>query len=169
MRTATMITLTTLTLLAACAKEKGPVVHADTAPPVEGNVDGDGKDPSKAKVSIDRKVAELCNLPAPNFSFDSARLAKDAKASLDALAECFLTGKAKDKNMNLVGHADPRGDEEYNMGLGQRRADTVAGYLRKRGLGRDRVETSSRGEMDAKGTDDASWSEDRKVEIFLAE
>ena len=100
------------------------------------------------------------------FDFDSSRIRTDARDVLKKNAEAL---RSSGNAVTIEGHCDERGDEEYNMGLGQRRADTVAGYLRKRGLGRDRVETSSRGEMDAKGTDDASWSEDRKVEIFLAE
>jgi len=95
---------------------------------------------------------------------------RDAAAALDALAACFSEGgAAAGEGMRLVGHADPRGTEEYNMALGQRRAGSVAGYLSGKGLGDDKLETSSRGEMDATGTDEATWAEDRKVMIFLAE
>jgi peptidoglycan-associated lipoprotein len=120
-------------------------------------------------VEIDPKILELCDIPTPRFDFDSAALHEDTKASLDALAACFVGGNAKDKNMRLVGHADPRGTEEYNMGLGQRRAASVAGYLEGAQLAQERMETSSRGELDAVGSDEASWAKDRKVQIFLAE
>jgi peptidoglycan-associated lipoprotein len=69
--------------------------------------------------------------------------------------------------MLLVGHADPRGDEEYNYVLGQRRADEVRRALGSLGLASERVSTSSRGEMDAAGTSEETWRGDRKVEVRL--
>ena len=89
--------------------------------------------------------------------------------SLDALAECFINGPAQGKRMLLVGHADPRGEDEYNFGLGQKRAGAVADYLQGKGLEQGRMDPSSRGELDATGTDEAGWALDRKVEITLAE
>ncbi|MEZ4450798.1 MAG: OmpA family protein [Nannocystaceae bacterium] len=141
--------------------------NADSAPPA--TTPDDGKDPEKSSVSIDPRIVALCGISEPNFAFNSSSLSKQAKGTLDALAKCFVSGPATGKNMRLVGHTDPRGDEEYNFGLGQRRADTVGGYLKKKGLGPDRVESSSRGKMDATGTDESGWSQDRKVEILLAE
>lgn len=128
-----------------------------------------GKDANKGMVEIDPAILELCDIPTPHFAFDSSALSAEAGSALDALATCFVSGKAAGKNMNLVGHADPRGTEEYNLALGQRRADSVASHLKTRGLGDDRLETSSRGELDATGSDEASWALDRKVQIFLAE
>lgn len=129
------------------------------------------KDPEKAKIRVSQAVMELCGLSADqaNFDFDSAKLSPSAKQTLDAIADCFLTGPGVGKNLNLVGHADPRGTEDYNFALGQKRAGNVGAYLGKKGLGNDRLASSSRGELDAKGTDDASWAEDRYVDILLAE
>ena len=121
-----------------------------------------------ANVHIDPEIQKLCNMPTPNFAFDSANLGAQAEDALEILAKCFIDGKAKDKNMRLVGHADPRGDEDYNLGLGQRRASSVASFLIDKGLSDSRVETSSRGELDASGTDEAGWAEDRRVDIMLA-
>jgi peptidoglycan-associated lipoprotein len=70
--------------------------------------------------------------------------------------------------MRLVGHADPRGEPEYNMVLGGRRSDNVKSYLVRKGLPDAQAETTSRGEMDAVGTDDTTWAEDRRVDIALA-
>lgn len=129
------------------------------------------KDPNKAKVHVDPKVAELCGLSADqtHFDYDSAKLSTSAKNVLDAIADCFLTGPGKDSNLNMVGHADPRGTEEYNFALGQKRAGNVASYLDRKGLGSPRVATSSRGELDAVGTDESSWAQDRSVDILLAD
>jgi outer membrane protein OmpA-like peptidoglycan-associated protein len=55
------------------------------------------------------------------------------------------------------------------MGLGQRRAGNVEQFLTTRNVPATRIESSSRGELSATGTDEASWARDRKVEISMAE
>ena len=65
--------------------------------------------------------------------------------------------------------ATARGGETiYNFALGQRRAAAVASYIEGRGVGDRRLETTSRGELDASGYDEASWARDRRVDILLA-
>lgn len=122
-----------------------------------------------ANVAVDERVRKMCALPEARFEFDSVAVAANAKATLDALATCFLSGPGKDKNLLIVGHADRRGETEYNFGLGQGRAASVAGFLMKAGLAEARVSTTSRGELEASGGDEAGWSRDRRVEILLAE
>lgn len=159
-------------LLASLFVAAGCHPKADASPPAEPAVD-DGsspdKDPEQSDVHISKKLADLCNITTPEFGYNSTKLTKQARATLDALAACFIDGPAAEENMSLVGHADPRGSEEYNFGLGQKRAGSVEKYLTKRGLGEGRIESSSRGELDAVGTDAKSWARDRRVEIDLAE
>jgi peptidoglycan-associated lipoprotein len=166
----TFIVFATLTVLglAGCKKSADSTEPMDTAS-AKGTNEYPGKDPSKSNIRIDKRLADLCSLPQANFAFDSAALSPQAKAALDALAECLVSGRGKDERLTLVGHADPRGDEEYNLGLGQRRASSVATYLEGKNLPADRMETSSRGELDATGTDEATWAQDRRVDIGLAE
>ncbi len=169
-----LLLVATVSVTPGCKK-----ASQDTATPASGEtaVEADtddatsipAKDPNKGGISIGPKIAQMCDLESTQFEFDSSALSDEAKAVLDALAACFTDGPAAGKSMRLVGHADPRGDEEYNMGLGQRRAGAVARYLQDEGLEGDRLETWSRGELDATGTDEPSWALDRKVEIFLAE
>jgi len=126
--------------------------------------------PSSGSIHIDDKILRACgNLPAAHFAFDSSSVQPEAAATLDALARCFTTGALAGRSMLLIGHTDARGEVEYNIALGQRRAGSVAGYLAGRGLPRARVGTTSRGEFDATGTDDAGWARDRKVDVTLVE
>ncbi len=160
-------------LVFACAKDK-PAQSPELTPaagpaPKAAPAAQDDEDPNKGVVTIDPKIMEMCNIPVPHFEFDSSALSTQASDALNALAACFVNGPAAGKNMRLVGHADPRGTDEYNLALGQRRAASVADYLGAQGLQSDRMETSSRGELDAIGTDESTWAEDRKVAIFLAE
>jgi peptidoglycan-associated lipoprotein len=69
--------------------------------------------------------------------------------------------------MSPIGHADPRGTEDYNMALVGRRADNVKLLIVDESMNENRVSTTSRGEMDATGTDEASWAKDRSVDVKL--
>jgi peptidoglycan-associated lipoprotein len=120
-------------------------------------------------VGVDDRIAKLCDLTVSYFDFDSASVSGEARGVLDKIAACFKDGAGKGKNLNVVGHADPRGETEYNFALGQRRAGSVAGFLTNAGLPESRIETSSRGELEASGGDTQGWSKDRKVEIWLAD
>ncbi len=70
--------------------------------------------------------------------------------------------------VNLVGRADPRGAPEYNMTLGQSRADAVTAYLTARGVSPANASSTSRGAEDATGVDEAGWAHDRRVDVLLA-
>ena len=67
----------------------------------------------------------------------------------------------------LEGHADERGTREYNMALGERRGNSVSRYLVVQGVSVDAIEVVSFGEERPvnEGHDEASWSENRRVEI----
>ncbi len=163
-----------------CDDPKEPPKTADdvaggnpTPTPAPGASDDIANDPDKSEtrspVNIDERVTKMCALEEPRFDFDSASLSAQAKSILGKIATCFNTGAGKGHNLNIVGHTDERGEPEYNFGLGQKRAGAVANYLKQSGLGDDRIETSSRGELDATGTDPASWAKDRRVDILLAD
>jgi peptidoglycan-associated lipoprotein len=66
----------------------------------------------------------------------------------------------------LVGRADPRGSEDYNMNLGEERAATVARHLRYKGVPAEAITTQSQGELDARGHDEETWALDRCVDIM---
>ena len=161
----------------ACGSDPAPppdtssdAANANAANAANGDqANADGDDEGAMGVGVDDKIAKMCSLPEARFDFDSASVSASAKSVLDAIANCFVTGPGKDKGMNIVGHADPRGPTTYNFGLGQRRAGSVAKYLTTAGVPDSRIETSSRGELEASGSDEASWAKDRKVEILLAE
>lgn len=67
--------------------------------------------------------------------------------------------------MLLIGHCDARGEYEFNMGLGAERAEGAKKLLQSLGVPEDILKTSSRGKLDATGTDEAGWANDRRVDI----
>jgi len=123
-----------------------------------------------SNIHIDDAIRKACGIDDSNayFGFDSANVTSDAAKPLDQVATCFISGPLKGKKMQLVGHADPRGDSDYNFALAQSRADSVGKYLSVKGVGKDQISSTSRGALDATGTDEPSWSKDRRVDILLA-
>jgi peptidoglycan-associated lipoprotein len=126
------------------------------------DTEGKGGEDEVMAGSISSSVEE-CSLSNIYFDFDSAELKPAALASLKTLAECLLSKGAK--NITIVGHCDPRGTEEYNMGLGLERANAIKKYLVSYGVAEEEITIYSKGEEDAEGTDEAGWAKDRKGEI----
>jgi peptidoglycan-associated lipoprotein len=143
-----------------------PVVQQAAPPPAPPKAD----DGSKAQLNISPDIRQLCGISEAEalFDFDSASVRQGDHPVLEKLVQCFSTGPLAGRIMRLVGHADPRGDEEYNVALGGRRSSSVKSFLVKLSLKEGQAETTSRGEMDATGTDEASWLKDRRVDIVLA-
>ena len=111
------------------------------------------------------KVA--ANAANPKFDYDKDELSPEDRAVLDQIATCLTTGALKGRAVDLIGRADPRGTTEYNMGLGSRRAASVSTYLGRLGVGQPQMGVTTRGSLDATGTDEVTWQQDRRVDIQL--
>lgn len=99
------------------------------------------------------------------FAFDSAELSAEAQSTLTDHAN-FLSGRS-DLKLRLEGHTDPRGTPEYNIGLGERRAQSVRRALGLLGIADSRLETVSLGEerLASEGEDESSLALNRRVEL----
>jgi OmpA family len=116
-------------------------------------------------VSPPRGGPGCTDFPAPKFEFESPELRSDVRTVLERLAKCISSGSLKGARVLLTGHCDARGEGEFNMGLGAQRAETVRVFLVGLGVPAASINTSSRGKLDAAGTDDASMVNDRRVDI----
>jgi peptidoglycan-associated lipoprotein len=125
--------------------------------------------PSAGTITVSDEIRRACGLSDHDayFPYDSAALESQDIAPLTAIARCFSSGPLKGRTMVLVGRADPRGPTDYNLSLGQRRADSVEKYLDRHGVDHTKMDTSSRGAMDATGSDEAGWAKDRRVDVML--
>ncbi|HSV29488.1 MAG TPA: peptidoglycan-associated lipoprotein Pal [Candidatus Omnitrophota bacterium] len=96
------------------------------------------------------------------FDFDKYSLRSDAKATLDKQAAWLK--KYPNYSLTVEGHADERGTREYNLALGERRANSVKEYLVANGLPASRVKTVSYGKERpvALGSNEAAWSQNRR-------
>jgi peptidoglycan-associated lipoprotein len=170
--------LVALTAMTACGSDPKPppaapsgAEEAPPAAPEKAQINSKpDDDASKGQIAISDEIRRACGISDADayFDFDSANVQPAAKAIMQKLAVCFTTGPLKGRKMSLVGHADPRGEEEYNMVLGGRRSDNVKRVLGSLGLPNGQSSTTSRGEIDASGTDEAGWARDRRVDVVLA-
>ncbi len=100
------------------------------------------------------------------YALDRFAVAPAERPKLQAAVK-WLADNA-DKNLVLVGHCDWRGTAEYNLGLGDRRANGVKKYLETLGVDPKRLETLSKGQTDAKQSGgEAEWQKDRRVDFVV--
>ncbi|MFC1486011.1 peptidoglycan-associated lipoprotein Pal [Candidatus Latescibacterota bacterium] len=101
------------------------------------------------------------------FDFDRSDIRADQRSAIERNAR--LLSQYSTVRIRLEGHCDERGTEEYNMALGQRRADSVMQYLTSYGISGSRITSISYGEMRpaATGQNEAAWSQNRRCEIAI--
>ena len=100
------------------------------------------------------------------FEFDSSALTGPAIEKLDAHIALL---QQNNRDIRLEGHTDERGTRDYNMALGERRANSVRDYMVANGIATYRIETVSYGEERpvAYGSGEVNWSQNRRVELDL--
>ncbi|HEY4239497.1 MAG TPA: OmpA family protein [Kofleriaceae bacterium] len=161
-------------LAAACHhKPAATTPKAETATYVPTKAPAPVAKPASPNLAVGDRLAEACGLhidnvqTAPKFDFDAAALEPADRDLLQQVATCLTTGPLHGKTLQLVGRADPRGTSEYNLGLGSRRANEVTAYLERLGVKSPQLSPTTRGALDANGTDDASYRTDRRVDLVL--
>ena len=99
------------------------------------------------------------------FEYDQSNLSAKSIQALKGVSG--LMKRSPKMTISIEGHADERGTREYNLALGQRRAESVANYLIVNGIKRNRLIIKSYGEERplSLGSNDTAWSKNRRVEI----
>jgi peptidoglycan-associated lipoprotein len=156
--------------LAGCAKPSdcpsGKCFDGACAAPnaCKSQKDCTGKATCLAGTCQEPAVAEQCQLKRVSFGFNEATLDGSGQDVLKSDADCIQQRKLA---VTLEGNADERGTDEYNLHLGERRANSVKTYLEKLGVAAGKLKTISYGkERPANpGHDEAAWAENRRVEL----
>jgi peptidoglycan-associated lipoprotein len=114
-----------------------------------------------------KAILKELQIPDVNFDYDKYNLTQAAQAILKAGAPAYL--KYKEYKLVVEGHCDERGTVEYNLALGQKRADEAAKYLADMGIEKERIKTISYGkEMPLdKGHDEAAWAKNRRAHFVI--
>lgn len=138
-----------------------PAEPASKTPPADPS-------PSATGVQIEQSLASYCELSLPNafFDYDSSELRARGSEVLNELSACLNSEALSGRSIEIVGHADPRGGDQYNEELGRSRAESVADYLSSHGVSRDRLQVRSMGEQLASDRPQ-DYAIERRVDIRL--
>jgi peptidoglycan-associated lipoprotein len=122
------------------------------------------EDTTTGTAVTDTSASEVTLSNVVYFDFDQYALTAESRAVLLAHADKL---KGASVAVRLEGHADERGSREYNMALGEKRANAVRDFLVTQGVNGSSLEVVSFGEEQpaATGSDEASWSQNRRVEV----
>jgi peptidoglycan-associated lipoprotein len=178
MKTVSVLTIASLSVLGcfstACGHAEKPA-EAPTTVTSTASMTSSSPGKGSSTIYLSDRLRQACNLTtiesmkeAPKFAFDESDIQPDDRDVLAQVAQCLTTGPLKGQSVKLVGRADPRGTQEYNMALGARRSSAVGQYLQNLGVANSQLTDTSRGAIDATGDDPTAWQKDRRVDIDLA-
>ena len=126
---------------------------------------GGGEECQQNKCVAAAPAKSECNWEPLRFGFNEATLPADAQSRLNELAQCIKdSGSGR---IELGGHADDRGTEEYNLQLSNKRAASVRKYLVDLGVPASRLKTVGYGENKPveQGQTEEAWAANRRVEF----
>jgi len=161
-----VVSIMLVNLLAACAGEK-PLLESETPTPQSTREDSESAPASATEVEVD-PLNDSRNILAKRsvyYPFDVSAVQDEDKPLVQAHAK-YLRDHA-DRRVRLEGNADERGSNEYNLALGQRRAEGVKKMLMLGGAKASQLETVSYGEEKPKasGHNESAWSQNRRTDI----
>jgi peptidoglycan-associated lipoprotein len=112
-----------------------------------------------------REASPLSGVKTVYFDFDKSEIRPDARDILKGNAE--VIGKSDGPTITIEGHCDERGSTEYNLALGERRANSVKRYLVDLGVPSSRLRTVSFGEdrPAVQGHDESAWRYNRRADF----
>lgn len=162
--TRVIMVLAALTMTAACAKKR----PADMPPPPIGSegqpstYDGGATAETEGE-RLRRDFVARAGSDTVYFATDSHLLDEASRATLDAQALWLI--QHPNVRVTVEGHCDERGTREYNLALGDRRANAAKNYLASRGVPASQMATLSWGKERpaAAGSDEAAWAQNRRA------
>ena len=163
-----------LVVTAACSSRRpGQLPPAPPTGTETGTERGTGTDPTGVgTVAVPGSQAHfLQNVPADRvfFETDSYSIDDEDRRTLDAHAAWLQ--RNPNVRVTIEGHADERGTREYNLALGDRRANAAKNYLQSRGIAASRINVISWGKErpEALGSDESAWAQNRRAVTVVPE
>jgi len=154
-----------LLLSVSCASTPEPDDSADTGSEFQ---QGDQEEVEVAETVEETTVSatETMSLQTVYFDFDKSDIRENARPLLRANGQQLRTTGV---GVRLEGYCDERGDEEYNLALGERRAQSAKRYLENLGVSASQMRTVSYGEANpaVAGHDESAWRYNRRVEFKM--
>lgn len=164
-------------ILVGCTTEpvEEPITMEETPAPTEVVEPTPVKDtgPQKPTIDLSKRITVYSSSDDGGetlqgifyFDFDQAIVKRSGHSELDKHASALKQNNAL--RVRLEGHADERGTREYNLALGEKRANAIRAYMASQGVSRYQVEVVSYGEEKpaVTGSGESSWAQNRRVEF----
>jgi peptidoglycan-associated lipoprotein len=149
----------------AAVEDRGAAGSQPTKPPVATGPSTTPLDPKGVSGNPLKDPSNVLSKRSIYFELDSNVVKEEFKPLVSAHARYLQQNPAQ--KLTVQGNADERGSREYNLALGQRRADAVKQMMQLLGAKTDQIETVSFGEEKPKATghDEASWNENRRADL----
>jgi len=171
--TTTLLMATALVATAACSKK-----HPETLPPAPGEPPAQTQQPATPQGPVGDAVIpgsaadfqRSVTSDTVHFALDESDVDDQARAILDT--QVAWLNRYPNVRITLEGHCDERGTREYNLALGDRRANAAKNYLASRGVDASRITTISYGKERpiALGSDEDAWAQNRRaVTVVLSQ
>ncbi|WP_267394719.1 MULTISPECIES: peptidoglycan-associated lipoprotein Pal [unclassified Sphingomonas] len=163
--TTTLLTAAALASLAACAHKPKqlPPPPVDNSQPLPDSSASTGNTGGAIVPGSDADFRRSVSSNTVNFDVDVYDIDPTARAILDSQAQWLQ--RYPNVRATVEGHCDERGTREYNLALGDRRANAAKNYLVAKGIDPSRLTTISYGKERpvAMGSDDSSWAQNRRA------
>ncbi|MCM8730934.1 peptidoglycan-associated lipoprotein Pal [Hephaestia sp. GCM10023244] len=164
--TTTLIIGTALIAVAGCSKKRPetlPPAPSETAPSYTDTTSPTGPSTSGVVPGSAADFQRSVTADTVHFGLDQYDIDSESRAILDSQAAWLM--KYPNVRVTIEGHCDERGTREYNLALGDRRANAAKNYLASRGVDASRLTTVSYGKERpvAMGSDEASWAQNRRA------
>jgi peptidoglycan-associated lipoprotein len=159
-------------VVGACSKKDVKSDEPGFNPSSEGSADGAAASAPAVDTAAMNTPAGESSAPAPElavvfFEFDSYRLTNEGRSKLKENVEYLKKNAAA--TIQIEGHCDERGTTEYNLALGERRANAARDYMTKAGVDASRISVISYGKErpSDSGHDEAAWAKNRRAQFVI--
>ncbi|MEO6462979.1 MAG: peptidoglycan-associated lipoprotein Pal [Candidatus Eisenbacteria bacterium] len=167
--TLVVLPLFAVLIFAGCSKNKEvaeaapppPSTSSDAPAPTPAPPPGDEPAATASESTVQDRLKDIY------YDYDSANLSAEAQSTLDSDGKVLMDNPTV--NVSIEGHCDERGTVEYNLSLGDRRAQAARDYLVRYGVPTSRLSTVSYGEERpfSTGQDEASFGQNRRAHLAV--
>lgn len=160
----TLILVTAVIALGACAKKPPPELPPAPGPAVSNSTGQTGSGVSNAVLPGSQRDF-LAKVRSDRILFDTDRYNVDTDDQITLQSQAQWLSQYPNKQAIIEGHADERGTRDYNLALGERRANAAKNYLVSLGVSEQRLRVVSYGKErpDALGSDENAWAQNRRA------
>jgi peptidoglycan-associated lipoprotein len=158
----TRMVATALVAVAGCAKK--PPAELPPAPQ-ETTATPEAPPPAQTRPVPGSQAHFVANVASDRVFFDTDESNIDAEDQTTLRSQAAYLRQYPNVRVTIEGHCDERGTREYNLALGERRANAAKNYLASLGIDASRINTISYGKErpEALGSDEASWAKNRRA------